>query len=74
MPDPQAADSAVTVSAELGQHYQHIKAAIPPSLITASPSLRASVRQVKPVIPGWFAATGAEQKNQLKACLEASFK
>ncbi|CAJ0570523.1 unnamed protein product, partial [Mesorhabditis spiculigera] len=51
MPTAQTPDSGAPVPGVQGRHYELIKAAIPQSLIHATPALRASVRQVKPAIP-----------------------
>jgi len=74
MPTAQTPDSGAPVPGVQGRHYQHIKAAIPQSLIHATPALRASVRQVKPAIPDWYAAAAPAQKSQLQTLLDASIR
>ncbi|WP_226475863.1 DUF6543 domain-containing protein [Pseudomonas sp. MWU16-30323] len=72
MPAPQA--PAPLLPGSEGRHYEQIKAAIPQSLINASPSLRAAIRQVKAAeIPAWYSAISPAQKDQLKSLVEASF-
>lgn len=72
MSAPQA--SAPLLPGSEGRHYAQIKAAIPESLISASPALRAAIRQARPEIPVWYAAATAEQRALLKNLSEASFK
>ncbi|WEL77281.1 hypothetical protein P0D92_03405 [Pseudomonas sp. CBSPAW29] len=72
MPAPQA--SASLLPGGEGRHYAQIKAAIPESLISASPALRAAITQAKPEIPAWYAATTPAQKAALQNLLEASIK
>ncbi|WP_294737368.1 DUF6543 domain-containing protein [uncultured Pseudomonas sp.] len=74
MPTAQTPDSGSPVPGVQGRHYEHIKAAIPQSLIRATPALRASVRQVKPAIPDWYAAAAPAQKIQLQTLLDASIR
>ncbi|WP_421552429.1 NEL-type E3 ubiquitin ligase domain-containing protein [Pseudomonas yamanorum] len=72
MSAPQA--SVPPLPGSEGRHFAQIKGAIPQSLISASPALRAAIRQAKPEIPAWYAAATPAQRAQLKSLLEASFK
>lgn len=72
MPAPQASTSLLPGGE--GRHYAQIKAAIPESLVSASPALRAAITQAKPEIPAWYAATTPAQKAALQNLLEASIK
>ncbi|MHA6573037.1 NEL-type E3 ubiquitin ligase domain-containing protein [Pseudomonas yamanorum] len=58
----------------VGRHDEQIKAAIPQSLIKASPSLRAAILRVKPEAFTWYDATTQAQKDQLKSLFDASFQ
>lgn len=54
-----------------GQHYELIKQAIPPWMVSSSPERRQALKQTPVQIPAWYDAASQLQKDQLKALFDA---
>ena len=56
---------------EQGQHYELLKRAVPACLVNAAPQRRAALRQTRPVIPNWYGALSASDRDVLNRDLDA---
>lgn len=54
-----------------GIHFETLKKAIPHVLIKASAKRRAELREIRPILPVWFAKASADKQTLLKPAIEA---